>query len=48
MDIRVFAAGHGDCVLLSTNKGHILIDGGMPDSYKKHWADHVAKLRRAK
>lgn len=46
MKIRVFRAGHGDAVLLTSSEGkNVLVDGGEPHSYKEHWADFAADLR---
>ncbi|MGB3471412.1 MAG: MBL fold metallo-hydrolase [Erythrobacter sp.] len=46
MDIRVFRAGKGDAVLLTSSEGKtILVDGGVPAAYREHWADFAAEMR---
>jgi hypothetical protein len=47
MRIRVFQAGKGDCLLLTSNDGkRVLVDGGMRADYRKHVAPTLANLRR--
>ena len=49
MKLRVFHAGKGDCLLLTTGKGtNILIDGGMRDAYLAHVQPHLAGMARRK
>ncbi|MEO9875134.1 MAG: MBL fold metallo-hydrolase [Anderseniella sp.] len=46
MKIRVFRAGHGDALLLTSSGGkNILVDGGEFHAYEDHWAQTVAKMR---
>jgi competence protein ComEC len=43
LEVRFFAAGHGDSILITTPQGHrILIDAGMG---KREWGDHLLKRR---
>lgn len=47
MKFTVFQSEKGDCLLLESDQGtHILSDGGMPISYKKHVAPHLGKMRQ--
>lgn len=46
MKVRVFQSGKGDALLITSSKGrHILVDGGVPESYAGHWAETVGALR---
>ena len=46
MNIRVFQAGKGDCLLLTATDGtRVLVDGGMREDYRLHVAPALAKLR---
>ena len=48
MKLRVFQSDKGDCLLLtSSDNRHVLIDGGMGHSYRKHVAPHLDTLRAA-
>ena len=48
MQIRVFRSGKGDCLLLTSNSGkHILVDGGVPRTYERHWAKFVGRMRKS-
>jgi hypothetical protein len=43
--LRVFQSDKGDCLLLSSNDGkHVLVDGGMRDSYLEHVAPQLKDL----
>lgn len=43
MKVRVFQSDKGDCLLLTDkNEKHILVDGGMAKSYKKHVAKYLS------
>jgi hypothetical protein len=45
--IRVFQAGKGDCLLLTSNdEKRVLVDGGMRADYRKHVAPALGNLRR--
>src|SRR5215213_112211 len=49
MKIRVFQADKGDCLLIESNDGELmLVDGGMRSAYKKHVASFLGKLAQAK
>jgi hypothetical protein len=48
MKIRVFQSDKGDCLLLTSGKHRVLVDGGMAASYTKHVAPTLAKLNGAK
>lgn len=46
MKLRIFRSDKGDCLLLESGDGHlVLVDGGMTASMKKHVAPHLAALR---
>lgn len=46
MDITVFQAGPGDCLLLrGSGGGHVLVDGGLSGSYEDHVAPALGQLR---
>ena len=46
MRLRVFQAGEGDCLLLTSADGkRVLVDGGMPDFYPDHAGPALARLR---
>lgn len=46
MEIQVYQGGKGDALLLTSETGkHILVDGGIPETYKKYWGNLIAKLR---
>jgi hypothetical protein len=48
MNLKVFQADKGDCLLLTGADGRkMLIDGGMPDSYHEHAAPTLGQLRGA-
>ncbi len=49
MRLTAFQSDKGDCLLLTDTAGtkHILVDGGMPVSYKAHVAAALGKLRKA-
>jgi beta-lactamase superfamily II metal-dependent hydrolase len=48
MKLEVFQSDKGDCLLLEGADGkRILIDGGMPSSYREHVAPALAKLAAA-
>ncbi len=48
MKLTVFQSDKGDCLLLTGPGGeHILVDGGMPFSYRQHAAPALARLGRA-
>jgi hypothetical protein len=45
MKLRIFKADKGDCVLLTGQDGkHVLIDGGMRDSYTEHVSEFLSRL----
>jgi hypothetical protein len=45
VNLRVFQAGKGDCLLLTSRDGkRVLIDGGMPDAYREHVAPALGEL----
>ena len=45
MNLRVFQASKGDCLLLTSKDGkRLLVDGGMPDAYREHIAPELGKL----
>lgn len=47
MKITVFQSDKGDSLLLTSADGrHVLVDGGMRDSYTKHVAPALAKMRK--
>ena len=50
MRLTAFQSDKGDCLLLTDNSGtrRILVDGGMPASYKAHVAAAMGKLGAAK
>lgn len=49
MKIRVFQSDKGDCLLLTSSDGkHMLVDGGMVGSYRKHVAPHLGAMREAR
>ncbi len=46
MKLRIFRSDKGDCLLLESRDGRlILIDGGMASSMARHAAPHLAQLR---
>lgn len=46
MKVRVFRAGHGDALMLTSNGGkNVLVDGGEFHAYEDHWAHTVGKMR---
>ena len=45
MDLTIFHAGKGDCLLLRANGTNILVDGGMRDAYREHVASALGALR---
>ncbi|HSB01964.1 MAG TPA: MBL fold metallo-hydrolase [Anaerolineales bacterium] len=46
MKLTVFQSGKGDCLLLTGADGrHMLVDGGMRDSYSEHVASTLEQLR---
>ena len=46
MNLRIFRSDKGDCMLLESEDGRlVLVDGGMSSSMKKHVAPHLAALR---
>ncbi|MGB9177661.1 MAG: MBL fold metallo-hydrolase [Pyrinomonadaceae bacterium] len=46
MKLTVFQSGKGDCLLLTGDDGRrMLVDGGTSDSYQKHAAKALGKLR---
>lgn len=45
MKVRIFRSGKGDCLLITGASGkHILVDGGVPQTYKDHWAQTIGAL----
>ena len=45
VNLRVFQASKGDCLLLTSKDGkRLLVDGGMPDAYREHIAPELGKL----
>jgi hypothetical protein len=52
MKLTVFRSDKGDCLLLSTGKGigkaarHVLVDGGMRESYSRHVAASLSRLKK--
>lgn len=50
MNITVFQSHKGDCLLLSSGSGirtkYVLVDGGMPQSFREHVAPRLAQLPR--
>ncbi len=47
MRVRVFRSGKGDCLMITSADGrHVLVDGGVFDAYKDHWAGFVGNLRK--
>ena len=47
MNIRVFQAGKGDCLLLTATDGtRVLVDGGMREDYRVHVAPALARIRK--
>jgi len=48
MHLTAFRSGKGDCLILENSKrsARILVDGGMPDAYRKHVAPALAELRK--
>lgn len=48
MKLTVFPADKGDCLLLTSEDGrHVLVDGGMPGSYRRYAAPRLAALAKA-
>ena len=48
MRLRVFFAGDGDCLLLTTGDGrHVLVDGGRSGTFAEHTRPHLAELAAA-
>jgi beta-lactamase superfamily II metal-dependent hydrolase len=45
MDLTIFHAGKGDCLLLRANGTNILVDGGMRNAYREHVASALGALR---
>jgi Metallo-beta-lactamase superfamily len=45
MDVTIFQAGKGDCLLLRAGGTNILVDGGMREAYKEHIAAALGALR---
>lgn len=46
MNLEVFQAAKGDCLLLTTDDGNrLLVDGGMDEAYRDHVAPAMGKLR---
>jgi hypothetical protein len=45
MDVTIFQAGKGDCLLLRAGGTNILVDGGMRDAYREHVAAALGALR---
>jgi beta-lactamase superfamily II metal-dependent hydrolase len=46
VELEIFRSGKGDCLLLSSTVGpqkRVLIDGGMPDAYRRHVAAPLAR-----
>jgi beta-lactamase superfamily II metal-dependent hydrolase len=50
MHLTAFRSGNGDCLILENSKrsARILVDGGMPDAYRKHVAPALDELRKKK
>ena len=46
MNLTVFQSDKGDCLLLSSDRRNVLIDGGMRASYTEHVAPTLDRLRR--
>jgi hypothetical protein len=48
MKLTIFQSDKGDCLLLSSgdngNETHVLVDGGMRESFRQHVAAQIAKL----
>lgn len=48
MKLTVFPSDKGDCLLLTSKDGrHVLVDGGMPGSYRRYAAPRLAALAKA-
>lgn len=48
MNLTVFKADQGDCLLLTSRDGrNLLVDGGMPAAYRQHVAPNLSALARA-
>lgn len=46
MKLKIFQADKGDCLLVTSSDGRLmLVDGGMSSSYSEHVAPELAKLR---
>jgi beta-lactamase superfamily II metal-dependent hydrolase len=45
MDLTIFQAGKGDCLLLRADGTNILVDGGMRDAYREHVAPALGAMR---
>ena len=45
MDLTIFQAGKGDCLLLRAGGTNILVDGGMSDAYREHVASALSAMR---
>ncbi len=45
MKLTIFQSDKGDCLMLSAGGRRILVDGGMRDSYTRHVAPNLDKLR---
>ncbi len=49
MKLIVFQSDKGDCLLVEgKDKSRVLVDGGMPETYTKHVAPYLDKLRKKK
>jgi len=46
MKLRVFRSDKGDCLLLTSGKKRMLIDGGMATSFDDHVAAELSKLKK--
>lgn len=46
MKIKVFQSGKGDCLLITSDNAHILIDGGVTEAYTKHVSEELFKLKK--
>jgi beta-lactamase superfamily II metal-dependent hydrolase len=48
MHLTMFQSAQGDCLLLSdaANRARVLVDGGMPKSYRDHVANALGELRK--
>lgn len=48
MKLRIFQAGKGDCLLLTSSDGRsMLVDGGMPDAFAQHLSPALAQMADA-